>query len=495
MPQDWFAQNAPKQQGGDWFTQNAPKAEQPKPVIEGTLSANKQPEGWFQQAEHDLEQGGNRTILGRALGHLQGRGDKGYTGLESGVSKGAAETVGSPFTGALHLAEGYAKNKPLKVAQGALESGTLPGMFAAPEAGETAMRAIPTAKHAGEVLNQIEHAAAGVPVNLKNSGKAIMDALELDTKFGDNAPKPIKKLVARYTDPNQPPMSYEEARKFIERISALTAKEKIGATRNMKRQVSAVARALHQDIADAAAEVGESARYYASVKEYARAKRLASVANAMTRTLGKYGWKAALGGGALYEMREIAKGALKPANKLMPGSDDATRMPEPIQRVLETAKVTQGAPTSTYGGNRDIASVDVGDDKNIVVRDPSRMQPQVLGHEAKHLLDNSLDPKFRAQFPKDDPNNPYMKPEDLYKLPNMRAKGMTLKDLPEEHQAQIVQAYVAYGKDPKMRKMLEPWIKDMEKYPLSNIMPTAPGQAGINTTPRAPQVPYGALTQ
>lgn len=182
----------------------------------------------------------------------------------------------------------------------------------------------------------------------------------------------------------------------------------------------------------------------------------------------------------------------QPANELMPGgTGDISALPAPLQRVAETARIVKGDPTATYG-KPDIATVDE-DPRTITVRDPSRMEPQVMAHEYKHLLDRNLAPGFRAQFPKDDPKNPYLKPEDLYNLPAMRQKGMSLKNLPEEKQAQLQNAWIQYQKDPEMRKILQPWIQDMNSYPMSNVLPTDADQKGINTTPRAPAPPSSAF--
>ena len=49
---------------------------------------------WLEDAEEDLRHGGTRTALGRGLGFMQGRGDKGYNGLESGTSPEVADTMG-----------------------------------------------------------------------------------------------------------------------------------------------------------------------------------------------------------------------------------------------------------------------------------------------------------------------------------------------------------------------------------------------------------------
>src|SRR6185437_11082859 len=84
----------------------------------------------------------------------------------------------------------------------------------------------------------------------------------------------------------------------------------------------------------------------------------------------------------------------QPSNETMPGGNgDLSALPGFLQRTLEGAKIVKGDPTSTYG-KPDIATVDEGDAKTITVRDPSRLEPQVIGHETKHLFDRNLAPEI-----------------------------------------------------------------------------------------------------
>src|SRR6185437_6269287 len=64
------------------------------------------PEPWLDQLDDDLRMGGGRTLIGRTLGRMEGRGDKGFNGLESGVSPAAAQYMGSLPLGAVKMAKG-----------------------------------------------------------------------------------------------------------------------------------------------------------------------------------------------------------------------------------------------------------------------------------------------------------------------------------------------------------------------------------------------------
>jgi hypothetical protein len=100
--------------------------------------------GYLQDVQHDLTEGGQRTIVGKGLGYLQGRGDKGYSGLQSGVSPDQAQMMGSVPLGLTKMAIGTSElpSKPLTgtghILGGALQTATLPSSFVAPEAAEAA---------------------------------------------------------------------------------------------------------------------------------------------------------------------------------------------------------------------------------------------------------------------------------------------------------------------------------------------------------------------
>jgi len=139
-----------------------------------------------------------------------------------------------------------------------------------------------------------------------------------------------------------------------------------------------------------------------------------------------------------------------------------------------------------------IASVDPGSPNTINVEDPQRFNqsgPQTLGHETVHVWGNNLPPEIQKQIPPDDPKDPYNY-GGTEGLKSMRDQGMKLWNLPREKAATIVQYYISQGGEnaPKaIKDAYGPWVNDMNEAPLSSIVPSEPGQPGLNTTPRAPQ--------
>lgn len=274
-----------------------------KPAAGGTVSAAPK-EGWLDQAEHDLRQGGTRTVVGRGLGELQGRGSKGYTGLESGVSKGAAEFMGSPELGVVHAAQGIAEipKHPVKgVAKavgGVLEAGTIPLSMVNPMEGASNKVAdfIPTTENAAKLLNQVKADAGAVEVNLSRSKAELFRAKELADAAG-KMPSGLNKFLKRVTGPTvdqlskgkpvSKPLTYNEARDIYTNITQLSADDKLKMSPVMKRQVALLAKALKADIGDAAEQVGQGAKYYAGMKEYSKAKKLADAAVKMREFFAK----------------------------------------------------------------------------------------------------------------------------------------------------------------------------------------------------------------
>ena len=188
---------------------------------------------------------------------------------------------------------------------------------------------------------------------------------------------------------------------------------------------------------------------------------------------------------------------MQPATTKMPDQGTAAGvevLPEPFQRALSQVKFVRGGAAEDSSGRPAIASVDNNSGDTITVRDPKRMEPQVLAHELTHTVQNNLAPIIRSSFPANNPTA-YFGPNDIYKLADLRKKGMTVRDLPEENQAQISQAYMQYYHDPELRSQLEPWMQDWNTLAQnqSNILPTPQNASGIVTTPRAPAPPMSAF--
>jgi hypothetical protein len=276
-------------------------------------------ESKFADAEKDLREGGNRTVVGKTLGFMQGRGDKGYSGLESGVSKGVADFMGSPETGVLQATKGVSEipSHPVKgagnVIGGALKAATIPGMAMAGPEVKAAGAMLPSTEHAGELLNMVAESANKVPVQMKQTWPALDEFMKY-AESGGTKPKVITDLMKRMDDLQKGHITYEDARRFYTNISRLSDQEMSTLNPNMRRLMGGVKEAFKKDIGDAAGKVDQAANYYKGLKEYAKAAKLEKAASEMWKWALRLGGTAAIGA-AGYEGVKMAGGvgsALKP---------------------------------------------------------------------------------------------------------------------------------------------------------------------------------------
>ena len=303
-PNDWKTVEP-----NDWQTVTA----SPAPAVISNASP-RNAEEWFGAAEQDLRHGGKRTGLGRFLGKMQGRGDEGYSGLESGVSKGTADFMGSPALGALQVSHGVSEipshpGKGVKnIVGGTLKAATIPSMVMAGPEIKAVGAMIPTTEHAGELLNTVAQNANHVPVSLEGTHAALNEFLKY-ADSGGTKPKVITDLVNR-TYKGGEPLTYEDARRFYTNISRLSDAEMSTLNPNMRRLMGGIKEAFKKDIGDAAAKVDQAANYYKGMKEYTKAAKLERAATEMK----KWAIRAA-GLGAAYEVGKHAgsiAGALSP---------------------------------------------------------------------------------------------------------------------------------------------------------------------------------------
>jgi hypothetical protein len=247
----------------------------------------------LKDAGEDLLHGGTRTMLGRGLGHLQGRGDKGYGGLDSGVSPETAQFMGSPELGTLKMAQGGAEigtGHPLTggghLLSGALQASTIPASFFAPEAADAAIEMIPSRAHAGHIFGEISEAAKDVPVIPRATAPAISRFNEL-REAGGQSVKPLNSLARRTTEyltpatkEPQEPMLFPEARDRYSLVSDASKQNPLqtllgrGLKPTMLRQAGEVRDGLNSDLTDAANQIGRGEDYTNALKEYAQASKL-----------------------------------------------------------------------------------------------------------------------------------------------------------------------------------------------------------------------------
>jgi hypothetical protein len=261
--------------------------------------------GYLQDVQSDLTEGGQRTIVGKGLGYLQGRGSKGYSGLQSGVSPDQAQMMGSVPLGLTKMAIGTSElpSKPLTgaghILGGALQTATLPSSFVAPEAAEVAgnvasrvaSKVIPSAmkQQGADLLKTVAQDANKVPVQIQHAQEAALNLIDWQktTQLGPS----VNKFLQRVTSPKQGPLTYDEARKFYQVLNKLSVDESLKLAGPVKYDLTQMVAGLKQDIGNAADEVGRAAEYYQGLGDYAKGKRLEGWYNFAKNALAKEGIK------------------------------------------------------------------------------------------------------------------------------------------------------------------------------------------------------------
>lgn len=124
-------------------------------------------------------------------------------------------------------------------------------------------------------------------------------------KLIERVTKPLKTAIKGVKEPARP-LTYSQARDFYTNITSMTPEEISTLKDPIRRQMGAVARALKDDIGDAAAKVGRAGDYYAAMKDYANAANLQRAGQALLKYVGipiaKYGVP---GGAAVWGFEQL----------------------------------------------------------------------------------------------------------------------------------------------------------------------------------------------
>lgn len=300
MERDGISQVAPKKQPDFIPAEEAPDfipAESPTAPT-ATLSAAPQ-SSWLDNLEHDAVQGGNRTMLGRIGGMMQGRGDKGFSGIESGIAPGAASIMGSPITGTIHAAQGISDipshpvKGTLKTLGGIAEAATLPGMMMAGPEATMGIESVPSRKYAGQIFNSLNEDLAAHPVPLSETLKPLQRATEIGAR-GSTMPKAVGDLLTRSQSPIE--MTFPEARDYQGALSDLSMSDKLAMNGRMRGGVAQLGKGFYSDIKSAADSAGRGEDYETAMKEFRQASQLKD----LLKNAGKIGIGVA-GVGGIYK--------------------------------------------------------------------------------------------------------------------------------------------------------------------------------------------------
>lgn len=138
-----------------------------------------------------------------------------------------------------------------------------------------AAQAIPQTARAAKNFQAVMGAAKDLPVDITAPGNVALRIQQLAER-GGSMPMAVRKFLVRITDPDQGPLTYEQARDFASNISRLSANEYGRLTPVISREVANLRVALNQAIGQTASRAGKGAEYAAAMNEYAKAMRLRS---------------------------------------------------------------------------------------------------------------------------------------------------------------------------------------------------------------------------
>lgn len=295
----------------DFIPDTSQASAAPTDTVSATPPSQHPVQDWLHNLDTDITEGGNRTLPGRFLGRLEGRGDAGYAGLrQGGQSNGVIDFMGSPIRGPIHAAQGIAETPqhplmgPVHALEGGLETLTIPSSVITPEASEInpimkgiskVSEMVPTRAKAGRLFEDVMGAAADRPVTLTRSGDQLLRVRELADN-GTSMPQAAGKLLRRVTDPEAGPLTYRTARDFASNISRASANETMRLSPNMQREMGILSPLLNADVGDTAMAAGKGPEYIKAMKMYSQASRNAATAKSIGKFALKYAPPLVVGG-------------------------------------------------------------------------------------------------------------------------------------------------------------------------------------------------------
>lgn len=255
-----------------------------------------------QQAKSPAPSGVSR-ILGLAkdtgIGALKGAAHTGidlaHTAAQSGMIPGLSSgSLPSDVTDKARENTAYTNNA--QRVGGALET---VAELAVPAGLGLAGNAVPRAARAGRAIEGVTNAARNVVVDVNAPGTAALRLQQLGERGGTES-RTVTKFLRRVTDPNKPPMNFEEGRDWYSNISRLSADEFNRLPAVMQREMGNLRAKLNDSLTGAADTVGKGQQYANAMKEYAQAAKLNSYRDELVKALVKGALPVATATGAAY---------------------------------------------------------------------------------------------------------------------------------------------------------------------------------------------------
>jgi hypothetical protein len=227
----------------------------------------------------------------------------------------------TPALGPIHTAQGIVETPshpilgPLHAAAGALETATLPSGFMAPQAAETAASLpgkltdlIPSAAHAGENFNAVKEAVGSHPIDMTDALSNSTMAVQKLADTGGSMPMVVRKFLTRITNPDAPPLTYDDARLFYSNASRLSADEQQRLTPVVRRAVGQFVSDLGDSIAGVAERGGKLQQFQDAMQEYRNAMRLRDVGENVKNAAIEGAKRAIPAAGVYYGIKKLLSG-------------------------------------------------------------------------------------------------------------------------------------------------------------------------------------------
>lgn len=163
--------------------------------------------------------------------------------------------------------------------------------------------AIPTKASAAANLAKADAVAGSSLVDIKAASQAASQVQDF-ANAGGKMPMVVKKFINRINDPDLPPMTYTEARKFYSNATRLSTNEFSKLTPVMQREVGNFTRQLGDSIQDTANQAGVGTEHAAGISEYHNASRLSSA----LKSGAQFGATAAGGGYLVHKITNMLTG-------------------------------------------------------------------------------------------------------------------------------------------------------------------------------------------
>jgi hypothetical protein len=186
-------------------------------------------------------------------------------------------------------------------------AGKLAGKVLAPFTDLEGNLRIPSFSNAGKGFQEVSSVVAKHPVEMTDALSKSAFQVSQFARNGSQMPSPVSKFLERITDPDLPPLTYDDARQFYTNINKLTAADKMTTNPQMKMYISQLAHDLGDSIEATAARGGQQQTFVNSMKEWHDASRVDDAKEAIREHAVEALIKGAAGGAGAYGAAKIAK--------------------------------------------------------------------------------------------------------------------------------------------------------------------------------------------